>query len=63
MLWNWLRNKARDAVLAGIADALDHMEQGDSQDVQPALTALASRLTPRLPAPKANGKAKREATA
>lgn len=51
MFWKWLRNKVRESVLAGVADAVEHLEQGDTADLRPVVVALDARLHPCLPAP------------
>jgi hypothetical protein len=54
MFWNYLRNKVRDAVLAGVADAAQELDgtNGDGEMGQ-AVALLRARLTPALPAPVA----------
>ena len=52
MFWNWLRNKTKEAVLAGVNDALEHLAESGDLDTAPALQDLESRLRPRLAAPK-----------
>lgn len=47
--FTWLRQKTRDAVLAGISDAAE--EVGAPDDVSAPLAKLRERLTLRLPAP------------
>ena len=59
-IWEYLRARTRDAVLAGINDALDVAEQGDMNGSQHlAATQLASRLATTeargLPEPSRNG--------
>jgi hypothetical protein len=49
-IWEYLRQRARDAVLAGFQDALDVAEQGDTEGSQ---HDAARRLVARLAAPRA----------
>ncbi len=53
MFWNWIRDKAKTAVLAGLADAVQEMDGPDTQDPQEAIAFLRSRVQPALPAPEA----------
>lgn len=54
MLWNYIRAKVKEAFLAGIGDALAHLDSDDGPPDSAALVAdLDSRLRPRLVAPKA----------
>lgn len=48
-IWEYLRERARDAVLAGIQDAMDAVEQDDTNGSQ---HAQANGLTSRLNPPK-----------
>lgn len=48
-IWEYIRERTRDAVLAGIQDAMDIAEQGDTDGSQ---HGKASELTSRLNAPK-----------
>ena len=57
-IWEYIRERARDAVLAGIQDALDVAEQGDADGSQhQAARQLGSRLGGSLAtkAPEHNG--------
>jgi hypothetical protein len=60
-IWEYLRERARDAVLAGIQDAMDIAEQGDTNGSQHTRAIeFASRLTPdakQLPSASMNGTA------
>ena len=47
-IWEYLRERARNATLAGIQDALDIAEDGDFESGQ---RAAAGRLTARLERP------------
>ncbi len=49
-VWEYLRDRTRDAVLAGFQDALDIAEQGDTDGSQ---HAAARQLTTRLGMPEA----------
>ena len=49
-IWEYLRERTRDAVLAGFQDALDIAEQGDTNGSQ---HAAARQLTARLGMPEA----------
>lgn len=49
-LWEYLRDRTRDAVLAGFQDAMDIAEQGDTNGSQ---HAAARQLTTRLSMPEA----------
>jgi hypothetical protein len=53
MLWNYLRNKVRQAVLAGIGDALAEVEDSDVATHAEVAALLCQRLHPALPAPSA----------
>ena len=46
---NWLRNLARQAVLAGVSDALAALEAGSEETA--AAARLEARSRPALPAP------------
>ena len=64
-IWEYLRERTRDAVLAGFQDALDIAEQGDTNGSQhAAATQLRTRLgapeTTQLPIPSVNGEARTE---
>ena len=64
-IWEYLRERTRDAVLAGFQDALDVAEQGDTNGSQhAAATQLRTRLgapeTTQLPTPSVNGEARAE---
>jgi hypothetical protein len=48
-IWEYLRQRTRDAVLAGFQDALDVAEQGDTEGSQ---HDAARRLVARLAAPR-----------
>lgn len=48
-IWDYLRQRTKDAVLAGIQDAMDAVEQGDSNGSQ---HAAANQLTARLGTPE-----------
>lgn len=50
-IWDYLRQRTKDAVLAGIQDAMDTVEQGDSNGSQ---HAAANQLTARLGTPEVN---------
>lgn len=46
-IWEYIRERTRDSVLAGIQDAMDHVEQGDTNGSQHARASeLAARLNP-----------------
>ena len=49
-IWEYLRERTRNAVLAGIQDAMDVVEQGDTNGSQ---HAAANQLTARLGTPEA----------
>jgi hypothetical protein len=49
MLWNYLRDKTRQAVLAGIHDAVEEIERGDGKPLDQIADGLRDRLA--LPAP------------
>jgi hypothetical protein len=52
MIWNYLRSKVRESILAGVSDALVEIEgSGTTGDTGSALALLRARLTPALPAP------------
>jgi len=53
MIWNYLRSKVRDSILAGVADALAEVEgNGPTDDTtHVALALLRQRLAPALSAP------------
>jgi hypothetical protein len=66
-IWEYLRERTRDAVLAGMQDAMDIVEQDDTSGSQHApARQLASRLsTPevkQLPGASMNGEPARQAT-
>ncbi len=48
-IWDYLRQRTKDAVLAGIQDAMDVVEQGDTNGSQ---HAAANQLTARLGTPE-----------
>ena len=52
MLFNWIRNRVRAAVLAGVADAAAEIDGDGSADLDNALAALRARVQPALPAPE-----------
>jgi hypothetical protein len=46
-IWDYIRQRTRDAVLSGIQDAMDFVEQGDTNGEQHAQASqLASKLNP-----------------
>ncbi len=47
-MWTYLRNRVRDAVLAGVNDAMIAL---DGDDPAPALADLRARLAKALPGP------------
>ena len=51
MLFSWIRNRVRDAFLAGISDGVAELEQDGPKDTTSAIATLRVRLTPALPAP------------
>jgi hypothetical protein len=55
MIWNYLRSKVRESILAGVSDALVEIEgngtTGSAAETGNALALLRARLTPALPAP------------
>jgi hypothetical protein len=53
----WLRARVRDAVLAGLGDALEQLNNGAPADLADAAARLESRTRPALPAPAENGTA------
>src|SRR5512135_2806668 len=64
-IWEYLRERTRDAVLAGFQDALDVAEQGDTNGRQhAAATRFRDRLgapgATQLPTPSVNGEARAE---
>lgn len=67
-VWEYLRARTRDAVLAGIEDALDIAEQGDTNGNQSdAANRLVAKLSATeaagLPEPSLNGNGKHHETA
>jgi hypothetical protein len=67
-VWEYLRARTRDAVLAGIQDALDVAEQGDTNGSQSdaankLVTKLSASEAVRLPEPSLNGNGKHHETA
>ena len=63
-IWEYLRERARDAVLAGIKDAMDVVEQGDTNGSQhDQANGLASRLNPPKQLTGATGQAPAESHA
>lgn len=66
-VWEYLRARTRDAVLAGIQDALDVAEQGDTNGSQSdAANKLVAKLSASeavgLPEPSLNGNGKHHET-
>ncbi len=66
-VWEYLRARTRDAVLAGIQDALDVAEQGDTNGSQhDAANKLVAKLSATeaagLPEPSLNGNGKHHET-
>lgn len=53
---SWLRNRVREAVLAGIEDGLQALD--DTPDTRPAVEALEARIRPQLPAPEEKARKK-----
>src|SRR5947209_3255828 len=53
MLWNYLREKVRESVLAGVSDALVELDGTGADGNADAVALLRARLTPALPAPSA----------
>ncbi len=51
MLFNWLRSASRNAVLAGVTDAVRELGAPDSQDPLTALRIHCANVT-SLPAPE-----------
>jgi hypothetical protein len=51
MLWSYLRARVREAFLAGVAEAVAELEQGDTQILGPAVAELRPRLQ-ALPPPE-----------
>ena len=59
-IWEYVRARARDAVLAGVHDALDIVEQGDtngkqSESANKLVAKLAATEAAGLPEPSRNG--------
>jgi hypothetical protein len=57
-IWEYIRERTKDAVLAGMQDAMDIVEQGDTNGSQHTRALeLSSRLTPerQLPSASMNG--------
>ena len=51
-IWNYLRTRTRDSMLAGMKDALDQAEQGENiQDTQETAARLVDQPTGELPSP------------
>ena len=44
MLFNWLRNKVRNAILAGVNDAVDELDHGTEDTAGEAMCQLRLRL-------------------
>ena len=44
MLFNWIRNKVRNAVLAGVNDAVDELDHGGDDAAGEAVSRLRLRL-------------------
>jgi len=44
MFFNWIRNQARQAVLAGVSDAAAELEGQEPSDASHAVTSLHARL-------------------
>lgn len=66
-VWEYLRARTRDAVLAGIQDALDVAEQGDtngsqSEVAERLVAKLSATETAGLPEPSLNGNGKHHET-
>jgi hypothetical protein len=57
MIWNYLRSKVRESILAGVSDALVEIEgngtTGTAGETGNALTLLRAKIMPALPAPVA----------
>ena len=49
--WNWIRERSRQAVLAGVADAVQDLDGNGPADTADAVALLEARLQPALPAP------------
>jgi hypothetical protein len=47
-LFNWIRTQVKQAVLAGVGDALEELEGTATSDTAPAVLHLRTRLTPAL---------------
>ena len=50
-IFQWIRQKAREAVLAGVGDAIADIDSGQVDEVSDAIDALRLRTTIQLPAP------------
>jgi hypothetical protein len=53
MLWNFLRERVKQSVLAGVADALTELDGSADVGAADAVALLRARLSPALPAPAA----------
>ena len=51
MLWSYLRARVREAFLAGVAEVVQELEQGDTTILAPAVADLRRRLQ-ALPPPE-----------
>lgn len=49
-MFAWLRNKVREAILAGVHDALEHLDSQSNGDLALAAAELDARIR-ALPAP------------
>jgi hypothetical protein len=68
--WNWIRQRSREAVLAGFSDAVQDLDGNGPDGMADAVALLKARLQPALPAPepideatKGNGRKRREGVA
>lgn len=52
MFWNFLRNKARAAIIAGVGDAIAELEQSDGMDMTESAQRLLARVSAALPSPQ-----------
>jgi len=52
MFFGWLRERAKNAVLAGCGDAIVELDNHGTQETAGALAALRARLQPALPGPE-----------
>jgi hypothetical protein len=61
MLFNWIRKKAHEAMLAGVADAVADLTKGDADGYAPAIAQLRLTLEPALalPAPEPDAPARK----